>query len=155
MRGALQFFISIIYAAVIVMIIYAIFQAFIGAASLRDDSDRQLARSIRAVETRTTVNLEVKPEESVFIGSPDDSNCAARIEEIQGICDPGSLCICLSFSREGWSSICRSIPAHAFTVTAGDNTRSIENRCAWSSGAGMYTMGVEDENIVLRGDVRR
>lgn len=155
MRGALQFFISIIYGAAIVLIIYWILQAFLGAASLSDDSARQLDRISRAVQAGTTTGVEIKPEESVFIGSSDDRDCEEKLSEIRGVCESGMLCVCFSFGLdEGDSSVCRSIPYHSFTIEAGDDSAS-HDRCAWSTNPGFFTIGVEGEKIVLRGESPR
>ena len=156
MRGALQFFISIIYGAAIVLIIYWILQAFIGAATLSDDSARQLDRISRALQAGTVTGVEVKPEESVFIGESTSLECERRITEIRGVCDSGTLCVCFSFGSDEFdSAVCRSIPYHSISVEAGDYTASDDDRCAWSMSPGFFTIGVEEDVIVLRGESRR
>ena len=140
MRGSLQFLISIIYTVVIVMMIYVIFQAFVGASAPRE-SPAQIDTIGRAFSAEGSTTVALQGDESIFIGYAT-GECRDQMHVLTGgvtACQPDAVCLCYLFDdSERTFRVCQEkLSTQALTFSGKSDGTDAEN-CIVADTAGLY-----------------
>jgi hypothetical protein len=157
MRGDAQFFISVIYSAIVVFIIYVIAQGFLSAQA-GEDPNKPLDLMDRVIEAGGTnyIDIESNGELFVWFAGEVHEQCEEHVEEIRAACRSGDLCFCYLFdATESSQAVCRSRSlASVPDITGSDGVEvvTVEEKgvCAWAEGGGLYSLSYENDVITLK-----
>lgn len=150
MRGDMQFMLSIVYSAVIVLAIFFIFQAFVGASEQGHAAGKHLDDIGRALRTGYTeaIFIALQEHEMIFMGYVEDDACKDEFRRVIPSGNPDehcglSFCYCYSFGAQDDAKEyerCRSRDIHEADIAGtprvtGDDGRGL---CVVASDDGHY-----------------
>lgn len=156
MRGDIQFMLSIIYSAVIVLAIFLIVQAFFGVTTPRQAGFKHLDEIDRVFETgySEAVFVSLQENEKIFLGFVENEGCKEKFGQVipggerdeisEALCG-SDLCYCYSFHREGTPyQLCKRRSITEVSIEGGDAVRDGDRGVCLVAEKGLYSFIVSD-----------